>query len=77
MIEHREAWFPWLTNVFNGRVLESYRTAQQALTYQEHEEHVLSGRTAPWISNPGILTGVQWLQSISLQWDVKGLCFSL
>lgn len=55
MIEHLEAQFPWLTDVFNGHVLESYRTAQQALTYQEHEEHVLSGRTALWISNPGIL----------------------
>lgn len=55
VIEHLEAWFPWLTNVFSGCVLQSYRTAQQALTYQEQEEHVLPGRTALWISNPGIL----------------------
>lgn len=55
VIEHLKVWFPWLANVFNGRVLQSHRTAQQALTYQEHEEHVLSGGTALWISNPGIL----------------------
>lgn len=54
-MEHLKTQFPWLTNVSNGGVLETYRTAQQALTYQEHEEHVLSARTAIWISNPGIL----------------------
>lgn len=62
VMEHPEAQFPWLTNVSNGGGSESCRTAQQALTYQEHEEHVLAGRRAPWVSNPGIL---QWLQPIS------------
>lgn len=41
-MEHLEAQFPWLTNVSNGGGLESCRSAQQALTYQEHEEHVLA-----------------------------------
>lgn len=54
-MEHLKAQFPWLTNVSNGGGLESCRSAQQALTYQEHEEHVLAGRTALWVSNPGIL----------------------
>lgn len=69
VMEHLKAQFPWLTNVSNGGGSESCRTAQQALTYQEHEEHVLAARRALWISNPGIL---QRLQPIS-QESSKGM----